>query len=87
MYVIRQQVYASASYARIIARGDGAPPKKGLPDTPDGMISAHEKERVKIMRYKQSLYQDWKDGDLTHGDYLLMYEDYEQKLGGHRLGY
>lgn len=31
------------------------------------------------MRYKQALYQDWKDGEITHNDYRHMSEDYEQQ--------
>jgi hypothetical protein len=43
------------------------------------LISAEEKELAKIMRYKQALYQDWKDGDITHNDYRHMSEDYERQ--------
>ena len=31
------------------------------------------------MRYKQSIYQDWKDGEITRDDYRRMNEDYEQQ--------
>lgn len=31
------------------------------------------------MRYKQSIYQDWKDREITHSDYRHMSEDYEQQ--------
>lgn len=36
---------------------------------------------LKIMRYKQSIYQDWKDGELTHKDYRQMKEAYEGQTG------
>jgi hypothetical protein len=32
------------------------------------------------MRYKQSIYQDWKDGEITHSDYRHMSEDYERQM-------
>ena len=32
------------------------------------------------MRYKQSIYQDWKDGEITHSDYDRMSEDYEYQI-------
>ena len=45
----------------------------------EDMIAVKEKELSKIMRYKQALYQDWKDGEITHNDYRHMSEDYEQQ--------
>lgn len=33
------------------------------------------------MRYKQSLYQDWKDGLITHNDFRHLSEDYERQIG------
>lgn len=38
------------------------------------LISAKEKELAKIMRYKQSFYQDWKDGDITHSDISIRFK-------------
>lgn len=32
------------------------------------------------MRYKQALYQDWKDGEITYNDYRHMGEDYERQV-------
>ena len=32
------------------------------------------------MHYKQSIYQDWKDGEITHKDYRHMSEDYERQI-------
>ena len=34
---------------------------------------------TKISRYKQSLYQDWKDGEITQQDYRDMKADYERQ--------
>lgn len=32
------------------------------------------------MGYQQSLYQDWKDGEITHGSYQYMRGDYEEQI-------
>ena len=42
-------------------------------------IEQKERELAKIVRYKQAIYQDWKDGEITHSDYRHMKEDYEQQ--------
>lgn len=42
-------------------------------------LNTKEKELAKIMRYKQALYQDWKDGEITRNDYRHMSEDYERQ--------
>ena len=34
---------------------------------------------TKITRYKQSLYQDWKDGEITQQEYRDMKADYERQ--------
>lgn len=43
------------------------------------LIAAKERELAKISRYKQSLYQDWKDGEITQQDYRDMKADYERQ--------
>ena len=39
-----------------------------------------KRELAKISRYKQSLYQDWKDGEITQQDYRTMKADYERQI-------
>ena len=41
--------------------------------------AAKERELTKITRYKQSLYQDWKDGEITQQEYRDMKADYERQ--------
>lgn len=79
LYAIRQQVHLAVSYSAIVSQINMAPLKKSQSVRLDQLISAKEKELAKIMRYKQSLYQDWKDGDITHNDYRHMSEDYERQ--------
>ena len=45
----------------------------------NAQIAAKEKELMKITRYKQSLYQDWKDGEIFQQEYREMKVDYERQ--------
>lgn len=80
LYAIQQQAYLAVSYSDMIARINMAPLKKSKSVRLNDLIAAKEKELAKIMRYKQALYQDWKDGEITHNDYRHMSEDYEQQV-------
>ena len=51
----------------MIAHINTAPQKKSQSHRLNDQIAAKEKELTKITRYKQSLYQDWKDGEITQG--------------------
>ncbi|HWQ79717.1 MAG TPA: recombinase family protein [Anaerovoracaceae bacterium] len=79
LYVIRQHVYTAVSYTEVISSINKAPLKKSQSIKLDDLIAAKEKELAKITRYKQSIYQDWKDGEIIHKDYRHMHEDYEQQ--------
>ncbi|KAJ52134.1 hypothetical protein CTM_09191 [Clostridium tetanomorphum DSM 665] len=79
LYAIRQQVHLAVSYSAIVSKINLAPLKKSQSIRLNELITAKEKELTKIMRYKQALYQDWKDGHITHNDYPHMSEDYEQQ--------
>ena len=80
LYAIQQQVYLAVRYADTIAHINSAPLQKSQSIRLGALIEAKEKERSKIMRYKQSIYQDWKDGEITHSDYRHMSEDYERQI-------
>lgn len=79
LYAIRQQVHLAVSYSTIVSKINMAPLKKSQSVRLNELIAAKEKELAKIMRYKQALYQDWKDGHITYNDYRHMSEDYEQQ--------
>lgn len=79
LYAIQQQVYLAVHYSDTIARINTAPLQKSQSIRLEALIEAKEKELAKIMRYKQSIYQDWKDGGITHSDYRHMSEDYERQ--------
>lgn len=77
--VLQQRVYIADVYSEVILRINKAPQKKNPFSRLDGLIAAKERELTKAAGYKQSLYQDWKDGILTLKDYRKMYEGYEQQ--------
>ena len=80
LYAIQQQVYLAVNYSNTIARINTAPQQKSQSIRLDALIEEKEKELTKIMRYKQSIYQDWKDKEITHSDYRHMSEDYERQI-------
>ena len=79
LFAIQQQVHLAITYSELVSRINAAPLKKSKSHRLEEMIAIKEKELSKIMRYKQALYQDWKDGEITHNDYRHMGEDYEQQ--------
>lgn len=68
-----------SSYSELVSRINSAPLKKSKSKRLEDAIAAKEKELAKIMRYKQALYQDWKDGEITRNEYRHMSEDYERQ--------
>ena len=80
LFAIQQQVHLAITYSEFVARINSAPLKKSKSKRLEDTIAAKEKELAKIMRYKQALYQDWKDGEITRNDYRHMSEDYEQQF-------
>ena len=79
LFAIQQQVHLAVSYSEIIALINTAPVKKCQSKRLDDLIAAKERELARITRYKQGLYQDWKDGEITHQDYRNMKADYERQ--------
>ena len=69
LFAVQQQVHLAVSYSEMIARINTAPVKKSQSIRLEELIAAKERELAKISRYKQSLYQDWKDGEITQQDY------------------
>ena len=80
LFAIQQQVHLALTYSEFVARINSAPLKRSKSKRLEDTIAAKEKELAKIMRYKQALYQDWKDGEITRNDYRHMSEDYEQQI-------
>ena len=64
----------------MVSRINTAPLQKSQSIRLNELIVSKEKEISQISRYKQSIYQDWKDGEITHKDYRQMKEDYERQI-------
>lgn len=79
LYAIQQQVYLAVDYTKTIERINRAPLVKSQSKKLADAIEQKERELTKIARYKQAIYQDWKDGEITHSDYRHMKEDYEEQ--------
>ena len=79
LYAIQQQVYLAVDFSKTIEQINKAPLVKSQSKKLHETIEQKERELAKIVRYKQAIYQDWKDGELTHSDYRHMKEDYEQQ--------
>lgn len=77
--VIRQLISTGVCYHEVIQEIDAAPKKESRSDLLKGLIHTKEKELYRITHYKQSLYEDWKDGEITKRDYQQMKEDYERR--------
>ncbi|RDY29936.1 recombinase family protein [Lachnotalea glycerini] len=80
LYAIKQQVYIAVSLSEMVSRINTAPLQKSQSIRLNELITSKEKELSKISSYKQSIYQDWKDGEITHKDYRQMKEDYERQI-------
>ncbi len=80
LYAIRQQVYLAVASSEMFSCINTAPLQKSQSIRLNELMAAKEKELSKIMHYKQSIYQDWKDGEITHQDYRHMSEDYERQI-------
>lgn len=80
LYAIRQQVYVAVAFSEIVSRINTAPLQKSQSIRLNELFAAKEKELSKITRYQQSIYQDWKDGELSHKQYRHMKEDYERQI-------
>ena len=82
LFAIQYQVGTAVSYSEMIAHINTAPLKKSQSHRLNDQIAAKEKELTRITRYKQSLYQDWKDGEITQQEYREMKADYERQAAG-----
>ena len=82
LFAIQYQVSTAVSYSEIVARINAAPLKKSQSHRLNDQIAAKEKELTRITRYKQSLYQDWKDGEISQQEYREMKADYERQAAG-----
>ena len=79
LYAIQQQVYLAVDYTKTIEQINRTPLVKSQSKKLSDAIAQKERELEKVTRYKQAVYQDWKDGEISHADYRHMKENYEQQ--------
>ena len=80
LFAIQQQVHLAVSYSDVIARINSSPVKKCQSHRLEDAIATKERELAKVTRYKQFLYQDWKDGEITGQEYRDMKADYDRQI-------
>lgn len=76
---LQLQVYLAVDSAGLIGRIDRAPPSGSRSKKLKSAIEQKERELAKLSRYRQSIYQDWKDGELSLSDYRSMRADYDRQ--------
>lgn len=79
LFAIQEYVYLSIDYTKIIEQINRAPIAKSQSKKLAEAISQKERELTKVIRYKQAIYQDWKDNEISQTDYRRMREDYEEQ--------
>jgi DNA invertase Pin-like site-specific DNA recombinase len=81
LYALQKHIHLAASYSALVAMINSAPERKSQAAKMNMAVLAREKELAKIVRYKQSVYEDWKDGEISREDYRNMANDYEEQAG------
>ncbi len=76
---VRQQVYLAVDYARLMESIKNSSHKAARSKSLASLIEAKERELSKIARYRQELYKDWKEGDLSQADYRSLRAQFEQQ--------
>ena len=79
LFAVRLQIYLAAGCTKLLEQADLAAPSSHRTETLTEALNQKERELSKIARYKQAIYQDWKDGEITRDDYRQMKEDYERQ--------
>lgn len=79
LYAIRQQIYLAVNYSKTIEQINRKPIIKSQTKKLTDALEQKEMEFAKIARYKQAIYQDWKDGEINRAEYSHMKEDYDRQ--------
>ena len=80
LYGVQLQVYLAVYYEDIIAGVNKAPRLKSQSIKLANALEQKQKELGKLERYKQAVWQDWKDGEISPVEYRHMKEDYEGQI-------
>ena len=79
--VIKNQIALSIRLEELIGQVDAAPSEARRLEAKMLLTSIAQKERelAKLENRKRSVYEDWKNGDLSKADYKSMYDHYEEQ--------
>jgi hypothetical protein len=77
---IKQLIYIAADFSKILSHIQATPQQKNQSLRLQKLITSKEKELSGITYYRRSIYQDWKDGEITHDDYIDMRKEYECQI-------
>ncbi|WP_340024747.1 recombinase family protein [Paenibacillus sp. FSL K6-1096] len=80
LYAIQQQIYLAVDYWKTIAIINKAPLYKSPSVKLQNALEQREKQLANIARYKQLVWQDWKDGLISQMEYLQMSEGYSSQM-------
>lgn len=76
---IQQQIAVAVTLQEVMEKLDRAPIVSRQTETYDTTIKTREKELQKIANFKRSLYEDWKNGDITQAEYRSMKSEYAEQ--------
>ena len=79
LLAIRKQIELAVSMDELIELIDKSGESVRQSNRLNAAIANHEAEKAKVEKYKQSLYEDWKNGDISREEYLSMKAQYDQK--------
>ena len=79
LYAVQQQTYLTVDLDQLLKQILATASSPGRAGRPADMIEQKERELSRILRYKQSVYQDWKDREISLADYHRMRDDYAQQ--------
>lgn len=80
---IQNQIAIAVDLEKVIQQVDKAPLIRKKTEGYEKSIKENSRKLTKVQLYKQSLYEDWKNGDITQCEYRQMksgYVDEEEKL-------
>ena len=73
-------VYIAVEFSEMVSRINAVSIQKSRSVRLNEQIAAKKKKLAKIRYYKQEIYQDWKDGEISQEDYRYMQENYERQI-------
>ncbi|MCL1919085.1 MAG: recombinase family protein [Peptococcaceae bacterium] len=79
LYAVQQQIYLGVHHSKTMEQVDKAPSMKNQSIILTHVIDKKKKELTKIARYKQAVWQDWKDNEISRAEYCHMSEDYNRQ--------